>query len=136
MPDPQTGEIAPIKRIAIALERIATALEQRQDDGKDLNYFAPIEEFKTFDWGKIGAVVVKSDQYGAAVVGIHPDESWQQWKEYIRRSPDNAYDTAIFFSRCVGKDEDGKNKYERLITFKSKKPIDVNPISRKAEGLI
>jgi hypothetical protein len=127
MPDPQTDETELLKRIAFALERIAYALEQSQDDGKGANYFVPIKEFKTFDWSKIGAVVLKSDQYGVAVVSVGD-------REYIRRSPENNFAIAIFFSRYLGTDDNGKKQYERLITFKQ--ASEVNPVSRKAEVFI
>ena len=49
---------------------------------------------------------------------------------------DNAYGAVIFFSRCIGKAEDGSNQYERLITFEPLSELKVEPISRKAEQVI
>jgi hypothetical protein len=59
-----------------------------------------------------------------------------QWngRVFTRRSPDNSFASAIWFSRSVGKDSDGKNKYVRLITFK---PIsESGPIGVKAKKAI
>lgn len=122
---PNAGDRDLLERIAVALERIAESLEGQQPHAP--NYSANIEEFKTFDWDSIGATVDKRDQYGAAIVTY-------RGKQYLRRSPENAYSPAIYFSRCVGKDESGKNIYERLITFKQLG--DVNPVSRKAESML
>jgi hypothetical protein len=107
-------------------ERIAIALESQET--KPPQWHKPIAEFKNFDWTAIGAKVLKSDRDGAAVV---------EWKsrEYIRRSPENKFGAAIYFSRSIGLDPTtGKAVYERLITFKP--PASVEPISRKAEAEI
>lgn len=86
----------------------------------------PLKEFKNFDWQSIGAKILQSDRFGAAVV------EWRS-REYIRRSPENKFGTAIFFSRSIGIDQNtGKNSYERLITFKE--IANAEPISRKAES--
>jgi hypothetical protein len=110
------------------LERIAAALERLAPPPTAPNYQASLEEFKNFNWEKIGATVEFSDYYGVALV------RWQG-QLYKRRSPENAYKTAIFFSRCTGKDEEGRNQYERLITFKEP-DTTIQPISRKAEQAI
>src|SRR5689334_6949166 len=109
-------------RIADALERMAPAMP------KAPNYQYPIEAFPNFDWESINAVVEKQDQYGVAVV------AWggQVW---VRRSPANKYGGAIWFSRAVGKDEEGKTFYERLITFKPRN-VTVEPIPEKVANLI
>ena len=107
-------------------ERIAIALESQ--DTKPPQWCKPIKEFKDFDWKSIGATVIKSDRDGVAVV---------EWKsrEYIRRSPENKFGAAIYFSRSIGKDQaTGKANYERLITFKEL--ASAEPISRKAEAEI
>lgn len=120
--------ISVLSQQAIALDRIANALEINQPEKKAPNYQYPLVNFKEFDWASIGAKVIKSDQYGAAIV------EWQD-RQYIRRSPSNAYNTAIYFSRCIGKKEDGSNKYERLIIFKEMDQ-KVRPISREAEEML
>ena len=126
MANQQTGEMDSLERIAIALERIADCLEAQQQPHAP-NFSANIEEFKSFDWGSIGATVDKTDQYGAAIVSY-------RGKQYLRRSPNNNFSPAIYFSRGLGKDESGKNLYERLITFKQ--TGEVNPVSRKAEAML
>ena len=112
-----------------ALERIAIALEGMKPEKPAPNYKKDLKNFPDFNWEQIGAQVEKKDQYGAATV------LWNA-QRYVRRSPENAYGTAIFFTSCVGKDETGKNKYERLITFEDVKEIKVRPISREAESII
>ncbi|MBP0022316.1 MAG: hypothetical protein J7647_32765 [Cyanobacteria bacterium SBLK] len=82
----------------------------------------PIQQFKTFNWSSIGAIVIESDEDGVAIV---------RWggKEYKRRSPSNRYDPAIWFSRRQG------SEWERLITFNNKvEPVE--PIGEKARRLI
>jgi hypothetical protein len=117
------------QRQAAALERIAIALEALQPEKPAPNYKQDLKNFATFDWGKIGTQVEKRDQYGAATV------LWNG-QRYVRRSPENAFGAAIFFTRCIGKDTEGKNKYERLITFEAARDIQVRPISREAESLL
>jgi hypothetical protein len=117
------------QRTAIALEKIAQILEQSRPRSAPPNYQALLETWHDYDWSKISAEIELTDNFGVASV------IWQG-ERYKRRSPSNAYDTAIFFSRCVGKDHDGKNQYERLITFKPFTALNVEPISRKAENII
>lgn len=116
-------------RQTIALEQIAQLLQQQLPRQPAPDYQSILEKFKHFDWQEIGATVEMSDPYGAALV------KWNG-KLYQRRSPDNAYGAVIYFSRCIGKSDNGTNEYERLITFKPAQNIDVQPLSRKAEGLI
>jgi hypothetical protein len=73
--------------------------------------------------------VERQDQYGAAIV------SWNG-QQYTRRSPSNKFGEAVWFSRCVGKDESGQNKYERLITFKPTSKAQVDPIPEKVSRLM
>lgn len=111
-----------------SLERIAIALESNRSE-RAPNYQATLEEFANFDWQAIGATVEKSDSFGVATV------IWQG-NRYVRRSPENAYGATIYFSRAIGKDEMGRNQYERLITFKPQSEIKVRPISRDVENLL
>lgn len=113
-------------RQAIALEKIAQILERSLPQQPAPNYKAILENFHNFNWSTIRAEVETTDSYGVASVIWHS-------RRYKRRSPDNAYGAVIFFSRAVGKNEDGSNKYERLITFEPLKDLDIQPISRKAE---
>lgn len=121
--------IAIQERQTIALEKIANLLQQQLPRQPAPNYQAVLEKFQQFDWSSIGAIVELKDNYGTAKV-------YWNGQLYQRRSPENAYGAVIYFSRCVGKSDDGTNQYERLITFKPAKEISVNPISRKAEELI
>lgn len=116
------------ERIANYLEKITVTLEQLAPKTAP-NYQYPLESFKTFDWSTVGATVEKSDQHGPAVV------SWGG-QHFIRRSPANKYDPAIWFSRCTGKAEDGKsNTYERLITFKPLSKTEIDPLPEKVRAL-
>ncbi|MBW4674719.1 MAG: single-stranded DNA-binding protein [Desmonostoc geniculatum HA4340-LM1] len=109
-------------RIADALERIAPATP------KAPNYQYPIEAFANFDWESIGAVIEQKDQYGAGVV-LWGGHTW------TRRAPLNKFGAAIWFSRAVGKDEEGKPTYERLITFKPHN-TKAEPVPEKVTNLI
>lgn len=117
------------ERQAIALEKIANLLERSLPRPSPPNYKAILEQFHNYDWKAIGAEVEVSDRYGVASV------IWNG-ERYKRRSPDNAYGAVIYFSRCIGKGEDGSNQYERLITFEPLSEIKVEPISRKVKELI
>ncbi len=113
-----------------ALERIANAVERLVPSSTAApNYQRPLEEFSTFDWSSISATVERSDQYGAGIV------SWRG-QLYTRRSPSNKFGEAIWFSRCVGKGEDGENRYERLITFKPLSKKEVEPVPLKVQKLM
>ncbi len=100
-------------RLIATLERMALALEQMSPQAVAPNYQLELKDFATFDWASIGAVVADYDSDGATAV---------VWKNntYLRRSPSNKFGAAIWFSRCVGRDDLGANIYERLITFKVK----------------
>ena len=111
------------------LERIAVALESGMSTRSAPNYQASLEDFHTFNWEEIGAAIEKVDNYGVATV-------LYSGNRFVRRSPENAFGATIYFSRCTGKDESGKNQYERLITFKPQSEVKVRPISREAEGLL
>lgn len=99
------------ERVAIALERIASALESQSTSEiiKDLS------AYPGFDWGSIGATIKQRDKHGAVAVE-------HGGKIYTRRNPANKFGIAIWYSRSVGKGEDGSVSYERLISFRE---IDV-----------
>lgn len=103
-------------RIESHLSRLAIAANPAP------NFRKPLREFPDFDWSAIGAKVLGSDKDGASAV---------EWNGMVftRRSPSNKFDVAIWFSRAVGKDEAGNNKYERLITFN--KPSEADEIPKK-----
>ncbi len=109
----------------LALERVADAVERLAPTNTAApNYLHPLEEFASFDWSRIGAEVVRSDRWGAAIV------SWRGL-QFVRRSPSNRYGEAVWFSRCVGKDENGNNRYEKLISFKPISQTEVEPLPEK-----
>lgn len=101
------------RREVLALEQIALCLGQLNLSATAAapNYTRALTEFKSFDWNSIGASVIQRDDSGATIVrwGNH---------DYVRRSPANKFGEAIWFSRSVGRDEQGHTTYERLITFK------------------
>lgn len=112
-----------MERIALALESMASA----QAPQRAPNYELPLERWKNFDWASIGARVERSDSFGPAII------SWRGI-QFARRSPANKYQEAIWFSRCIGKDERGENQYERLATFK---PLSaVEPVPERVSRLI
>ena len=115
-------------RQMIALERIADTLDSLAPKSAP-NIQKPIEQFKSFDWVSIGASVEKSDNYGASLI------SWKG-QLYTRRSPVNKFEPCLWFSRCVGKNEDGSNLYERLITFKSFSKHEADPLPPKVQNQI
>lgn len=113
----------------IALERIADAVERIAPSTQVApNYQYSLESFATFDWESLGATVERSDQYGAAIV------NWRG-NRFVRRSPSNKFGEAIWFSRCVGKDDNGENKYERLCIFKPLSKVEVEPVPSKVQKL-
>ena len=115
-------ELQLLQRNTMALEAIRDvlrdtyttllAIQRIQANSLPTDYQYDLSAFPNFDWDTIGARVVHSDRYGAAVVawGGHT---------YIRRAPQNKFGEAIWFSRCTGKGESGENVYVRLITFKN-----------------
>lgn len=112
-------------RQMVALERIAESIQQLVPVSTAApNYQHPLESFARFDWESIGATVERSDQFGAAIV------SWRGL-QFVRRSPSNKFCEAIWFSRCTGKDNNGENKYERLISFKAVSRVEVEPLADK-----
>lgn len=119
--DSNSELIRQLTRIADALERVANGGEPTSPDMR-----RPIEEYKTFDWGAIGASVVNADADGATMV----EYAGTLW---TRRSPVNKFEPAIWFSRANGKDADGAVKYLKLITFQSIR--DADPLPKKAAEL-
>lgn len=117
----QQRQTTVLERIAASLERLAPANQSAP------NYQKTLEEFRGFDWAVIGATVVQSDPSGAAIV------EWNG-QQFTRRSPTNKFGEAIWFSRNVGKDDDGNTRYERLITFR--KVGEVEPIPERVNRAI
>ena len=119
-------EIALQGRIADAMDRLVILLE-RMLPAKAPDVVLDISEFATFDFSSIGAVVVQSDEEGPTVV------NWRG-QPFFRRSPNNKFAAAIWFSRCTGKDERGENTYERLCTFKALNHRSVDELPDKVRA--
>lgn len=105
-------------RLLTVLERIATAIEA-SNRATGPRYTKPISEYKTFDWDSIGATIDKADRYGPAVL------CWQEHL-YVRRSKDD-FGGDVWYSRSIGKDENGKSQYDVLIKFVA--PVKVRSLS-------
>jgi len=103
------------------LERLVAAVEARSPAP---GYVRALAEFARFDWSEIDATAIQTDDDGIATI------SWRGHR-YMRRSPSNKFDPAIWFSRVVGKDDDGSNRYERLITFKELAEPEPLPVKVK-----
>jgi hypothetical protein len=94
------------------LERIALAMEAAGDGGgASPNYEVCLTQFKSFDWGAIEAKVEQEDRDGVATV------LWRGHR-YVRRSAANKFEPAIWFSRSIGRDEEGNVQYAKLVTFR------------------
>jgi DdrB-like protein len=91
------------------------------------NYQRPLSEYPTFDWSSIGAIVLNRDDDGVTAV------EWNG-QVFTRRSPSNKFAEAVWFSRHLGQDSDGNNRYARLISFKALS--DAEPIAAKAKKAI
>jgi hypothetical protein len=64
--------------------------------------------------------IIQADAHGPTIV------QWNQ-RRFTRRSGDGKYDNAIWYSRPIGKSEDGA-EYARLITFKDLDEVEpLNP---------
>lgn len=101
--------------------------ERDPDEAPDIEM--PMGAYRDFDWSSLGARILASDEDGATVVQYNG-------KTYRRRSPENQFDAAIWYSRCIGKDETGRNEYVRLVSFRSMKEDSITPLSRKAERMV
>lgn len=62
------------------------------------NYQRRLADYVGFPWPAIGAAVLETDEFGPAAV------EWRGMR-YTRRSPQNKFDAAIWFSRAAGYDE-------------------------------
>jgi len=117
-----------LKRIESRLETIIVnqqriiALLERNDRGNRKQYVRPLSDYRDFEWEKIGARVMGRDRYGATMVEVGMDI-------YVRRSPDNKYESAIWFSRSLGEG----NGYEKLIVFRD---LEASELGKKARGKI
>lgn len=122
------GQSEILHLIAESLQGIESHLRQiALSSNPAPNYQRPLSEYHGFDWSSIGAGVLKEDEDGVSSV------EWNG-QVFTRRSPNNRFDAAIWFSRCVGKDSDGNNRYVRLITFKV--ASNAEPIAAKAKKAV
>lgn len=104
-----------LKRIADALEKMAAAAQPLSPDHR-----FPISEYRNFDWGSLGARVIKADPTGPGVV---------EWNGYtfVRRLAESAkMGKAIIFSRNAGMGEDGA-EYHTLVKFSDSLKIEELP---------
>ena len=108
--------------ISTQLTRIADALEAQARDAtpEAPNYSRPLADYPSFDWDSIGAEVVAYDTIGPTQV----EWGGQVW---TRRSPQNKFAEAIWYSRSVGKNADAENQYVRLISFRKAAEVDEIP---------
>ena len=123
-----TEQAAIFRMIAASLQGIEANLRQMAISSNTTpNYQRLLSEYPSFDWPSIGATVLNRDGDGVTAI---------EWNGQIftRRSPDNSFASAIWFSRSAGKDSEGKNKYVRLITFKPHS--ESGPIGAKAKRAI
>jgi len=115
-------------QLLAVLDRIARGVETIAMSNATAPAFnRPMSEYKDFDWSSIGATVTETDRDGVSVV----EWGGYNWK---RRNPSNNFDNAIFYTRPIGKKEDGSNKYARLITFKE--VGKVKSLNRDTEELV
>ena len=117
-----------LRMIAASLEGVGSHLRQIAVSSNPApNYQRPLSEYTKFDWPSIGATVLNRDDDGVTAV------EWNG-QVFTRRSPNNKFDAAIWFSRNLGQDSDGNKRYARLITFRALN--DAEPIASKAKKAI
>jgi hypothetical protein len=117
-----------LRAIAASLQGVEAHLRQMAISSNTApNYQRLLSEYPTFDWSSIGATVLNRDGDGATSV------EWNG-QVFMRRSPSNKFQCAIWFSRHLGQDSDGNKRYARLITFRDLN--DAEPIAAKAKKAI
>lgn len=98
-----------LHRCTYLLERAIFAIDQMlaltQHSGPGPRYMATAQEFKGFDWGAIGAAVLRYDKDGLPDLVRCRDQIYQR-----RAKPDQ--DGNVWFSRSLGNGE-----YDVLIRF-------------------
>jgi DdrB-like protein len=117
-----------LRMIAVSLQGVEAHLRQiALSSNPAPNYQRPLSEYPTFDWPSIGATVLNRDDDGVTAV------EWNG-QVFTRRSPNNKFDAAVWFSRHLGQDADGNKRYARLISFRDLG--DAEPIATKAKKAI
>jgi hypothetical protein len=90
-----------LRTIAASLQSIESHLRQiAVSSNVAPNYQRPLSEYPTFEWSSIGATVLNRDGDGVTAV------EWNG-QVFMRRSPSNKFDGAVWYSRHLGKDSDG-----------------------------
>jgi hypothetical protein len=108
---------ATLNRIAEALERIAAALEHRESDAPAVATTSPpprfplnkLSEFTLDDWARLDLTPMAWDKDNIPTQLISISNS----RVYDRRQSNND----VWFSRYIGKDEDGERLYEKAVVF-------------------
>ncbi|HEU0176651.1 MAG TPA: single-stranded DNA-binding protein [Blastocatellia bacterium] len=117
-----------LRMIAASLQGVESHLRQIAVSSNPApNYQRLLSEYSTFDWPSIGATVLKRDDDGVTAV------EWNG-QVFTRRSPNNKFDAAVWFSRHIGQDSDGNKRYARLISFKALN--EAEPIAVRAKKAI
>lgn len=119
-----------IKAISHKLSRIIELLEiivRAMNENQPMRAATfEMHEFHGFNWDSFGAEITLRDQFGPARVRF-------KGETYTRRTNDK-FGSEIWYSRAVGKKEDGTTEYEKLISFKDFDPPE--PIGRKAHSAL
>jgi hypothetical protein len=114
--------------IAASLQGVESHLRQMAISSNPApNYQRPLSEYPLFDWSSIGAIVLNRDDDGVTAV------EWNG-QVFTRRSPNNKFAEAVWYSRHLGQDADGNKRYARLISFRALS--DAEPIAAKAKKAI
>ena len=117
-----------LRVIAASLQGVESHLRQMAVSSNPApNYQRPLSEYPTFDWSSIGAIVLNRDDDCVTAV------EWNG-QVFTRRSPNNKFAEAVWFSHHLGQDSDGNKRYARLISFKALS--DAEPIAAKAKKAI
>jgi hypothetical protein len=117
-----------LRMIAASLEGVESHLRQIAVSSNPApNYQRSLSEYPIFDWPSIGATVLSRDDDGVTAV------EWNG-QVFTRRSPNNKFAEAVWFSRHLGQDADGNKRYARLISFRALS--DAEPIAAKAKKAI
>jgi hypothetical protein len=97
--------IAAVERLAVAAEALVQG--QQRKTSSPAKFIKPIEEFPNFDWSSIGAKIEYRDA-DRIVAGVS-----FRGATYERKQKHGD----VWFSRNIGKDDDGNPIYETLIKF-------------------
>ena len=84
----------------------------------------------------LSEAIQNSARAGARNIWITTGVTAVEWngQVFTRRSPNNKFAEAVWFSRHLGQDADGNKRYARLISFRALS--DAEPIAAKAKKAI